>query len=80
MLPSLDSRAQVPRATKALARHLGVVRYGEPLYCLSCGRQDGWVTRDLPPGVMYLCAACEAAYGVPAAMTARPDLDAMRSA
>jgi len=62
---SLDSRSRVPHQTRALVRYKGTVLYGEPLHCHSCGSQDGWVTRDLPPGVIYLCDECEHRYGVP---------------
>jgi hypothetical protein len=59
-----------------------VLLWGEPVYCLSCGHQDGYVTVDLPPGVFYLCGVaapcgceCERTYGVPPEMVTRPDLD-----
>lgn len=74
----LDSRTARATATRALVRHQGVILYGQPLYCLSCGRQDGWVTRDLPDGVFYLCDGCEQRYGVPEVLQPRPDLDEAR--
>lgn len=35
----------------------------ERLYCLSCGAPCGYVTRDLPPGVIYICDPCHARSG-----------------
>jgi hypothetical protein len=77
---TLDSRVRLtkPRGVKRLVRHLGVLLWGEPVYCLSCGSQDGWVTHGLPPGVFYLCGGCETKYGVPEEFHRRPDLDEAR--
>ncbi len=35
----------------------------ERIYCLSCGRPSGYVTRELPPGVIYICDDCTAKAG-----------------
>ncbi len=35
----------------------------EAIYCLSCGKPSGYVTRDLPPGVVAICNACTRAAG-----------------
>jgi hypothetical protein len=74
-MDSLDARLRRPVGVKAIGRNLGSVVYGEPAFCVSCGRLDGYVTVGLPPGVIYLCGTCEGKYGVPPEMTARPDLD-----
>jgi hypothetical protein len=72
---SLDARLSRPMGTRAIGRNLGNVVYGEPAYCASCGSLDGYVTLDLPPGVIYLCGDCERKFGVPPEMVTRPDLD-----
>lgn len=72
----LDSRVRDRRNVRAIGRNLGVVAYGEPVFCVSCGSVGGHVTIDLPPGVIYLCGECESAFGVPSEMNPRPDLDA----
>jgi hypothetical protein len=72
----VDSRATIARTLRPLRRFAGSVQYGEPSYCVSCGRFDGFVTVGLPPGVIDICGECESTYGVPPEMTARPDLDA----
>lgn len=30
----------------------------EQIFCLSCGRPSGYVTLELPPGVIYVCPDC----------------------
>lgn len=35
----------------------------EAIYCLSCGKSSGYVTRELPPGVIFVCDACTARSG-----------------
>jgi hypothetical protein len=79
MLPSIESRSRRPRGIRELVRRFGVIVHGEPVYCVSCGSQDGYVPIGLPPGVIYLCGTCEATYGIPPEMLARPDLDAART-
>ncbi len=75
----MDSRASRPKHVRPLVRHLGVLRHGEPVYCVSCGRQEGWVTVDLPPGVIALCSACELRYGKPTEMMTKVDPEWHRS-
>ena len=41
---------------------------GEPIFCISCGAQEGYVTLGLPPGVFAVCSACEAKFGMPEEM------------
>ncbi len=87
---SLPSTASRPTGLRRLTRHMGVLLWGQPVHCLSCGHQDGWTTTDTQrpkePGglVFYLCGSdgtcgcdCERRYGVPPEM-ARPDLDEAR--
>lgn len=75
----LDSRvAAQPRRLKPLVRLGQAVVLGQSVHCISCGRADGYVPVGLPPGVIYLCGECEATYGVPPEMLARPDLDEQR--
>ncbi len=76
---SLDSRAARPHGLRPLLRRFGAIILGQPVYCLSCGSQDGYVPVGLPPGVFYLCGACEGRYGVPDVLKRRPDLDAERT-
>lgn len=78
-MDTLDSRVHRPRGIRALVRRAGAVVHGEPVYCLSCGRPDGYVPVELPPGVFYLCGECEARYGVPDALRRRDDLEQLRS-
>lgn len=75
MRSSLDGRLERAIGVRAVGRNLGQVVYGEPVYCMSCGSRDGYVTIDLPPGVLYICGECETRFGVPPEMKARPDLD-----
>lgn len=35
----------------------------QQIFCLSCGRSGGWVTIDMPPGVIFLCRDCERTKG-----------------
>ena len=72
-----DSRVRLapPRRLRPLVRLFGSVVYGEPLYCVSCGRQHGFVTVELPPGVVYECDECVARFGVAPGLTPRPDLE-----
>jgi hypothetical protein len=76
-----DSRVRLfkPRGVKPLVRlpELGIV-HGEPLYCVGCGKQHGWVTFELPPGVVYECDECVAKYGEAPGLVPRPDLDERR--
>ena len=79
----MDSRARTPRGVVPFARHLGVLLHGEPVFCVSCGHQNGRVTHgmDRRAGpVIYLCATngcgcdCEARFGRPPEMfTKLPD-------
>ena len=73
--PDLDSRLERAVGVREMGRNLGSVAYGEPVFCLSCAKPDGYVTVDLPPGVFSLCGECETTFGVPAEMIARPDLN-----
>lgn len=76
-----DSRVRLtrPRGVRPLVRlpGLGII-HGEPLYCVSCGQQHGFVTFELPPGVVYECDECVAKYGEAPGLTPRPDLDRLR--
>ena len=74
-----DSRSSLHRGVRPLVRLGGSIVHGEPVFCLSCGKQDGWVTADLPPGVVYVCDACSALHGEPEGFTPRPDLDLART-
>lgn len=73
-----DSRVRLfqPRKIKPLVRLFGVIVHGEPLYCIACGKQHGFVTVDLPPGVVYECDECVTRYGVAPGLIPRPDLEA----
>lgn len=79
-MTDLDSRVRLapPKGIRALVRRHGTVVLGEPVYCMSCGKQDGYVTVDLPLGVFDLCGDCETKYGVPEVFTPRPDLEQAR--
>lgn len=79
----LDSTALHPRNStlRGARRPEGFVIEVQPVHCLSCGKADGFVPTELPPGVLYICDECEAKYGVPPAMlTPRTDLDQQRRA
>lgn len=63
----MDSRARKPKGLKTFNRHLGVLLYGEPVYCVSCGHQSKWsrvthVDRDAGP-LIFICTSTESSCG-----------------
>lgn len=44
-------------------RDIGLGQIGEPIFCISCGKRSGYVTADLPPGVIAVCDDCHAGKG-----------------
>jgi len=61
-----DSRLRHEVAVGAagmVRRHKTVDGRLEVLYCLNCGRKAGAVTVELPPGVIYVCEACNERMG-----------------
>lgn len=78
LLDSADSRTR-KAVLRPMARKDGVVLFGQPVYCTSCGKHDGYVTVGLPDNIVYACPDCEAKYGdALAGLKARPDLDEER--
>jgi hypothetical protein len=86
----MDSRLTKPIGVKPIARHMGVLLHGEPVFCVSCGHRGGIVTfgMDRKAGsAIFLCGTdngcgcdCETRFGVPPEMfTKVPDPDDYRS-
>jgi hypothetical protein len=76
-----ESTARRPRNStlRGVRRPEGFIVEVQPVLCVSCGRHDGYVPTELPPGVIYLCDECELKFGVPPEMlTPRTDLDQQR--
>lgn len=59
---SIGSRGRIaPRfvdAGKSTVNGVAISRLVEHIYCASCGRRQGGVTPDLPPGVIAVCDDC----------------------
>jgi hypothetical protein len=67
-LPDLDSRL---RRRQPVYSPDGL---NERIYCTSCGLPAGYVTAELPPGVIYVCRDCEGKGALPAAAMKLPEL------